>query len=401
MPGNPSNEPGARSMPAAIAPVQDGLFEAATEAPSTIPTDVVGAARSVRPRFSGQRLRLAREARGLTQRDLAGVVGLTPAAISQYESGSIRPTVAALMALGEGLRFPCGFFAFDTGADLEPPDAHFRSLRSASSRMRRREASRALLLAEFVTHLERYLRLPAVHLPRSPLDSPSTSEIEQAAHDVRAEWSLPPGPIDHVVRTLERHGVVTTRLSVATERVDAFSLPLPHRPILVLGTNKGDAARSRFDAAHELGHLVMHSPTTSGSRSVEAEADAFAAAFLMPANDIGPELPTWADWDSFIRLKTRWKVSLAALLRRARDLGTISEASYSAASRQLSARGWRRAEPGNLGPPERPLFLPRCIQLLDAMNVTVETVVGEAHLPLDEVLSFIGASEDTRPLVAL
>jgi Zn-dependent peptidase ImmA (M78 family) len=160
-----------------------------------------------------------------------------------------------------------------------------------------------------------------------------------------------------MVGLLESHGVLVIRLPLASADVDAFSLPFRDRPIVVLGADKNDRARSRFDAAHELGHLVMHGEDLWGLPDVERQAHRFAAAFLMPKQDIASELPQYPDWPRFFALKRQWQVSLAALLMRARVLGRISEGDYVTAIKAASARGWRRIEPVPLGRPEQPNLL--------------------------------------------
>jgi len=168
---------------------------------------------------------------------------------------------------------------------------------------------------------------------------------------------VPPGPISNVVEILESHGIVVIRLPLGSADVDAFSLPFPNHPVVVLGTDKNDKARSRFDASHELGHLVMHGDQIWGLPDIEKQAHTFAAAFLMPAAEIRSELPDTVDWPALFELKQRWQVSLAALLMRAKTLGCMSEATYLTAIKAASARGWRRVEPVPLGAPEQPLHL--------------------------------------------
>ncbi len=118
---------------------------------------------------------------------------------------------------------------------------------------------------------------------------------------MRKDWGVPSGPISSVVGLLESHGVVVIRMTLESADVD-----------------KGDRARSRFDAAHELGHLVIHGAEFWGLTEVEKQAHGFAAAFLMPRDQIYRELPQRVDWPSLFQLKRRWQVSLAALLMRAR-----------------------------------------------------------------------------------
>src|SRR5262249_36580453 len=196
--------------------------------------------------------------------------------------------------------------------------------------------------------------LPPVSIPHVPppdLDAPR-EDIEDLAQRVRRAWRLAPGPAPNVVDLLEVHGIVVLRLPLDTADVDAFSLPFPDRPVIVLGTDKNDRARSRFDGAHELAHLVLHGERVWGLKEVEDQAHWFAAAFLMPAEDIYNELPQRPDWNALFDLKRRWQVSLAALLMRAKTLGRMTDSTYLTAVKAISARGWRRVEPVPLGLPE-------------------------------------------------
>jgi Zn-dependent peptidase ImmA (M78 family)/transcriptional regulator with XRE-family HTH domain len=309
------------------------------------------------PEFQAGRLRLARELRGLNQVELATRAGVTSAAISQFEGGTTPPSASTLSALAEALKVPNRFF------DLEFSETHegfFRSLRRTSLRQRRQ--ARALAHIAHDVAVIRATGTGAASVPHQPtlLDA-DRSTVERIAEDVRREWRMPSGPIDNVVETLEAHGIVVVRLPFSGEDVDAFSLPFADWPVIVLSADKNDRTRSRFDCAHELGHLVMHANQVWGVKEVETQAHEFAAAFLMPEADIAGELPSRADWPVLFELKRKWQVSLAALLMRARRIGTMTEASYLAAVKETSARGWRRVEPIPLGDcelPSAPLSLP-------------------------------------------
>ena len=198
--------------------------------------------------------------------------------------------------------------------------------------------------------LESVTALPDLDLPRHRVTVDTTeAEIEEIAAQVRHQWGLPPGPVADVIRCVERNGIVTTRVHTDLDKVDAFCVPYSDRPIIVLGANKGLRDRSRFDTAHELGHLVMHSPEDEGSKTAEKQAHRFAAAFLMPAEDIRHELPDKAQWPRLVELKAKWQVSIAALLTRARTLGVMAPNTYVQAYKFMSMRGWRKVEPGRLG----------------------------------------------------
>ena len=355
--------------------------------------------------FDRARLRLARELRGYSQVELAREAGsVTAASLSQFENGHARPAAPTLRRLSVALRVPLAFFAAPARpVPAEAVDGFFRSLRSTTPRDRHRALAYAQLAHELTLELEKFVRLPEVKLPRAelPRSGAERKEIASSANRVRDAWNIPHGPIDDLVRTLERHGIVTTRFRVGMDDVDAFSVAFPGRPVIALGADKGHRDRSRFDAAHELGHLVMHSPEQIGSKAIEAEADRFAAEFLMPEGDIKDELPSRADWPVLIKLKAKWHVSIASLIMRAKTLQVMDEQAYSQAWKALSARGWRKQEPGDLGPPENPILLCRALQLATETGVTTEALIQRAGLPEEDIRTILGRIHDPRPRVEL
>jgi len=360
-----------------------------------------GGARSAAALFHPERLELARQAAGLRKNELAQRVGITAAAISQFEHGRANPSVPTLAKIALALGMPVEYFARD-GRPLRQAnaaEAFFRSLRSTRQRDRTLAAARAMFVWEVVRLLERHIELPEPAIPELPLPCNGDRDtIEEAAAAVRAIWQLPPGPVAHMVRLLETHGTVVVRLRGLGREVDAFSC-LQGRPIVVLWREKEDKARARFDAAHELGHLVLHPEAEAGNKILEAQANAFAAAFLMPREHIYAQLPRRVDFRRLLELKLQWGVSLGALLYRARTLGVIGESAYRRAMARMSSEGWRRDEPGDLGPPEIPTMLPQALQLLRVRGVTLETIAAEARLPIAVVTEIVGA--ETRPRLQL
>jgi Zn-dependent peptidase ImmA (M78 family)/transcriptional regulator with XRE-family HTH domain len=308
--------------------------------------------------FEPARLRVARELVGMSQNQLANQVGLSAAAISQYESGSARPSSETATALGVALSVPTTFFIQPL---TETHEGFFRSLRRTAVSDRRRARAIAHVAHDLAAAAAAAGEFPPSNVPRLTIDSLDVTplEIEEIAAKVRAYCGIPPGPISNMVELLERQGVVVIRLPLGSADVDAFSLPFADHPVVVLGSDKNDRARSRFDAAHELAHLVMHGDQMWGVKEVENQAHWFAAAFLMPASEIRDQLPTAVDWQKLFGLKRYWQVSLAALLMRARTLGCMSERTYLTAVKAASARGWRRVEPVPLGGPEEPSLLLR------------------------------------------
>jgi len=329
--------------------------------------------------FDPPRLTLARRLRGMRKNQLAQAVGTTPTAIGQYEAGVHRPSTRTLSRLAIALGVPLEFFhAGRSTASLDT--AHFRSLRGTSQIERDQALAHGQLAADIVAALEHLVELPPAELPEYPV---SPDEIAgpgpvRAAQLARPAMAAQSGPVAHMVRLLERHGVIVLMLPPCSQRVDAFSIGAHPRPMVLFNPAKGDYWRNRFDAAHELGHLVMHADAEPGSKVIEDQAHRFAAEFLMPEADIADQLPRTADWARLADLKARWGVSMAALLYRARTLKIMPESTYRNAMSAMSARGWRRREPGPAKPLERPTMLTKAMELLAGSGTDRDQVADMA-----------------------
>jgi Zn-dependent peptidase ImmA (M78 family) len=246
--------------------------------------------------------------------------------------------------------------------------------------------------------LEQLVTFPPLSVPRIET---GRLDAEAAAQQLREDWGVPAGPVADVVALLEKHGVVTARFRVQASKVDAFSMLFEDRPIIVLGADKGHRDRSRFDAAHELGHLILHQGVQPGDTVWEREAHRFAAAFLMPADDIAPQLPTKPDWRRLLQLKATWHVSIAALLMRAKTLGVMSDTAYLSGIKAMSAKGWRREEPGDLGPPESPRLLAAALRTASENGTTLQEIAERRGLPMQQLKGILGPSINPRPEVRL
>lgn len=338
----------------------------------------------------------------ITKKDLAQRIDVTPAAVSQYENGTTTPSAKVTASLALALGLPVEFFAADRPLGEAPTTlAHFRSLRATTQQERDRAFAHALLTWELAKVLQRFVKFPSLDLPTDlaiRVDDP-LHRAQEAARCARDHFGLASGPVPHVVRLLESRGVICTRLPAQTRRVFAFSCSFPERPVVVLTAERTHRAASRFDATHELGHLVMHPDEEPGSHAVERQANAFAAEFLTPAEEIGDLLPGRADWKVLLELKSIWGVSIQALLYRARTLGVMPEHIYRRSVTELNARGWRAQEPGDDGNAEDPLLLAKAVALAEQRGVTIDDVALIARLPVGMTGAI--ASVDERPRVEL
>ncbi|HEV2782032.1 MAG TPA: XRE family transcriptional regulator [Actinophytocola sp.] len=349
--------------------------------------------------FDGARLTLARHLAGLRKSDLATRVDKSPTAVAAWESGAKRPTAATVAQLALALSVEPGFFAArpdDVAALSATP--HFRSLRSTSQLVRDQAFAYGQLATDIATTLERHVEFPEPDVPSHPVTA--DGDPERAARLVRERWGLGPGPVGHLVRLLENHGVLVVFSPPQTASVDAYSFDSRLRPVVVLNPIKRDYYRQRFDVAHELGHLVMHADAEPGGRVVEDQAHRFAAELLMPAAEIRERLPATMGgraWLTLARLKEQWGVSMQALLYRARRLGRLGEVSYRNAMATVSARGWRRDEPGLINTIEQPSLLPRAVELLAQEGIDDRILIEQCRVPPDLFRTVTARTPDGTP----
>lgn len=347
--------------------------------------------------FDPRRLTLARWAAHLTKRELADRSGLSPASITQYEAGRTLPPKATLARLALALGMPVAYFVRQEGRRRPDPAARsfFRSLRSTPQRDRDRADAHAEHVFDLIDYLDRQLTLPAPTIPQITPASDDRIEIEEIAEAVRENWQLPDGPIANVVRLLEAHGIIVARLNSGGSKLDAFSRWFGERPLVLLWADKGDKARSRFDAAHELGHLVMHSDPDPLDRVQERQANMFASAFLMPAKQVAPFLPrrapTIGGWSAVLDSRRHWGVSAKALLYRARELGALNESAFRRAMMSYNKQGLQIKDGAELGEPEVPLLILRSVEALQVAEA-IEAVADDALVPPSLVKDLLAGS---------
>jgi Zn-dependent peptidase ImmA (M78 family)/transcriptional regulator with XRE-family HTH domain len=358
--------------------------------------------------FDPQRLTLARWAAGLTKRELAARLDISPASLTQYEAGNTTPRPRTLAGMALILGVPAEYFEHDPKRrrPLGGSRSFFRSLRATRQWERDQADARAEHVFDLVAYLAERVRLPEVDVPEMPSlpRDASREAIEAVAESIRAAWGMPTGPVSHVVRLLEAHGVVVVRLASDGHRLDAFSRWFETRPLVILWDGKSDKARSRFDAAHELGHLVMHHEGEPGDRLLERQAHAFASAFLMPADQMIDCLPrrppSGGDWQRLFELRQRWGVSVAAILYRARELDVLPEAGFRRAMTRLTALGLRHHDGDTLGEPEKPALLKQAVDAwLCHRGLNRDELARELRFGIRQLDDVLGLSRE--PLSAL
>jgi Zn-dependent peptidase ImmA (M78 family)/transcriptional regulator with XRE-family HTH domain len=362
--------------------------------------------------FDPARLTQARHLAGKTKKEVADAIGVTPAAVGQYEAGMRpRPELVALIAdvLGVPMRF---FVAGRPHAKLDASAAHFRHLRSTRAYQRAKAVAYVEQLWELTYALEQRVQLPWVDLPgfsggevHSGVDLPR--DPADAARSLRAHWGLGTGPIPHLVRALETHGIVVAIAPLAdgdVATVDAFSTSRLPRPIVIITRDRADDVyRHRFTAAHELGHLVLHGDSLPGDLAQEREADGFAAEFLTPRASILPALPRRLNFTTLADLQNVWGVSVDSLVYRCRETGLFSDSTAARAYQRLHALrddGAFAPQPIAGFPGEQPVLLARAFDLASRHGLTMPDLAEHLAWPLPRLRVLLGV-QDARPTLRL
>lgn len=329
--------------------------------------------------FNPSRLTWARRRRGLTKTKLAASVGVELRSVSAYETGEFAPEADKLSRIARVLRFPEAFFF---GDDLDAPafdTASFRSLSKMTAGQRDSalgSGAIALLLNEWI---ESRFDLPRTDIP----DLGRDASPEGAAEAIRKAWGLGELPIKNMVHLLEAKGVRVYSLAIDAVEVDAFSMWRQDRPFVFLNTQKS-GEHSRFDAAHELGHLVLHRHAAPNGQEAEQDANAFASALLMPSASVRAHAPRFATIEQLIRLKKIWGVSLAAITYRLHKLGLLSDWHYRKLYIEISSRGYRKSEP-NGGPREVSQVLQKVFVALREEGVSKHDIAAALRVHAEDI----------------
>ncbi len=291
--------------------------------------------------FNPPRLTLARERRGLTKRDLARLIACSERSVGEWERGTTIPTEENVAELARVLNRSVSFFHQPDPEELPLDAVSFRALSKMRSADRTRAIAAARMALELNDHLTNGFDLPSTDIPDLRHHQ---AKPEAAAMALRARWSLGDKPIKSMVGLLEYKGVRVFSLAEDCRELNAFSFWHGGVPFVFLNTMKSSEC-SRFDAAHELAHLVLHQHGAPSGRQAEAEANAFAGAFLMPASSVAGFAPRVPSVPRLIKAKHHWNVSLAALAHRMHEVGLLSEWNYRSLCIEIQKAGYRVREP--------------------------------------------------------
>jgi Zn-dependent peptidase ImmA (M78 family)/transcriptional regulator with XRE-family HTH domain len=286
----------ARSRADHLAPGMQPRLGPARKKEPTMPLD---------PSTLGRRLKQARENRRLTQEQAAKAVGISRTALVHIESGKRSLSTLELSELTKLYhRSVADFFAeADQQASHEDDPLlviHRLPVELTDDPEVNRQVSRCVELCTIGLELETTLgirdsrNLPAYELraPSRPFDA--TRQGEQVAEDERRRLGLGYGPIADMADLITRHGIWASGVLGLPNEMSGIFLRHSSIGLVILVNRDHPRTRQRFSYAHEYAHALLDRKTTSAIVSskensqefIERRANAFAAAFLLPAEGV-------------------------------------------------------------------------------------------------------------------
>lgn len=306
--------------------------------------------------FNGERLKEARLYNKLTITELAERLNVTKQMISKYENGKSEPSFDKSLQLNHFLGYPREFFYSKEKFYIENEGTFFRSRLTATQKSKE-PASIALKYSVIVRDfLEGYVEFPTLQ-NREVYEG--ESNIEEITLSIREKMDLGLDPIYDIVELSELMGFTVINMNYQEDKVDAFSSmnTINGNSYFIITTgDSGSFYRQQFSIAHEIGHWVLHQNINPQEldkdeyKVIEEEANRFASILLLPKESFGIELKSKIvdEIDTYYNLKRKWHVSMAAMIKRARDMEIISAEQEVKLYKQMHYRKWRNPEPFDL-----------------------------------------------------
>lgn len=330
-------------------------------------------------------LETARLLRQKTQREVVEAIGISQAFLSKAEHGLQELPVDIMDKLYDYYDLPETFFLRSEGVS---PLGHlyYRKKLTITNKVIDSFVAKVKIFKVIIDDL-----MSAVELPKYTLGNYVPNEnlsAKEIARKIRYELKVYNGAVPNLSTLLENNGIIIIRFDFGTDKIDGLTTITDSDRKVMFINNQMPNDRIRFSMAHELGHLVMHlgNPPCS-SDDAERQADEFASEFLMPEEEIRPMLLN-VNIQTLGMLKRKWRVSMHALVRRAKDLETITYQQYRNLQMYFSKKGYTKSEPIPL-PLENPTMWDETLKLYrDELGYSDEDLMSVMRINKNDFTSW-------------
>lgn len=307
--------------------------------------------------FNGKKLKLAREFHCMTVSELSENLDISHQMVSSYEKGDKIPTEERIKRIVEVLKFPRTFFftsIFTEGNKTSPN--FFRKGAAVPKKYQIQVEANTQIFSGLRQYIESKINLPKFIMPPHNLAQKEFRQIDfidiqEMAQKTRESLGLKYGPISNITLLCEKLGIGVFFADLDSTKIDAHTVFVESTPYIILNKARTSSVRLRFNIAHELGHILLHSKydesvpsSTSKHKRIEDEANYFAGSFLMPEEGISMDMAA-SNLNYLISLKQHWKVSIQAIIYRAEQIGLFSSSHVLHLRQQISRNKWRNFEP--------------------------------------------------------
>lgn len=294
--------------------------------------------------FNNETLKLFREYKGLSQKKFADYLKISQTVISKIEKG-LRPLDDEIVGRLDNLVNEKFFQQKIENLNLK---IYYRQSSSTAKSTTDLFESRLTLIANHISHCLNEIEAPINQIPSIDLNEFGLNP-ENLALEIRHLFGLGISPIRDIVDLLESKGVFIhffdyPFVTPENKTLDGVSFYIKGTPVILIN-NKIQNARKVFTIAHELGHLIMHmNYIVESIRDEESEANKFASEFIAPKRALNGEFSRLT-LEKLFTLKSYWKMSIGALLYKAKDIA-LTQDQYRRWVTSLSA--FRKNEPHDI-----------------------------------------------------
>lgn len=340
-------------------------------------------------------LRYYRLKNNLTKKELAVMTGVTPMAITYYESGERKPGMDVIKKLAKALNVRVADFLSRYNENLVFVHGEFRKGSKLSASQQ--EYIRASV-EEYMGRLYSIIDiLGGEILPEAPRCHalPLSESAEKDAKALRNYLHISDaGPIGNLTELFENKGILVYFFDASSDAFSGMNGLVNGRPYVIINKNM-TPERIRSTMVHEMAHFIFVWPDSMSEKETEGRATAISGAFLFSEEDAKRELgikrtSVTKDMELVCR---EYGISMYLLAKRAEICGIITSVAAKDFYIRAGQMGWKKKEPIRIAK-ENPLLLQQLVfRAVSEGEITVQKGAELLKQPYDFVVGQCFAAE--------